>query len=266
MLVKICNGFLVVLCVLSFSACVTTPESGRQAFIITSENEESQMGLQAYSEVLKKEKVSSNARWNEIVQRVGARIAKSANKPEYQWEFKLLESKEQNAFCLPGGKVAIYTGILSVCQNEAALAAVMGHEVAHATARHGGQRMTVALGTQIGLVGFSAILGQNQSTEKNLLLAALGVGSQVGVMLPFSRSNESEADEIGLTYMARAGYDPKEAPRFWDRFSEVTKGSPPEFLSTHPASQNRKAALEAQVSKANAIYAGSPKYGIGETF
>lgn len=252
--------------VLFFSACVTTPETGRQAFIVTSEAEESQMGAQAYSETLKKERVSSNARWNQIVQRVGTRIAQVANKPEYHWEFKLIESKQQNAFCLPGGKVAIYTGILSVCQNEAALAAVMGHEVAHATARHGGQRITMALGTQLGLMGLSAILGGGESSQKNLLLAALGIGTQVGVALPFSRSNESEADEIGLTYMARAGYDPAEAARFWDRFGQSTKGAPPEFLSTHPASSSRKQALEGQLPKANAIYASSPKYGLGDTF
>ncbi len=224
------------------------------------------MGEQAYSEVLKKERVSSNARWNEIVKRVGTRIAAAANKPEYKWEFKLIESKEQNAFCLPGGKVAIYTGILPVCQNEAALAAVMGHEVAHATARHGGQRISMALGTQIGLMGLSAILGGEETKEKGILLAALGLGSQVGVMLPFSRSNESEADEIGLVYMARAGYDPAEAPRFWDRFSQVSQGAPPEFLSTHPASSSRKAALESQLPKANALYSTSAKYGIGDKF
>lgn len=255
-----------VLFILSLPACVTTPETGRQAFLLTSESQESQMGEQAYSEVLKKERLSSNAKWNEIVKRVGTRIAAAANKPDYKWEFKLIESKEQNAFCLPGGKVAIYTGILSVCQNEAALAAVMGHEVAHATARHGGQRVSVAMGTQLGLLGLSAILGGEQSQEKNMLLAALGIGSQVGVVLPFSRSNESEADEIGLVYMSRAGYDPAEAPRFWDRFSQVTKGAPPEFLSTHPASANRKAALEAQLPKANALYSNSPKYGIGDRF
>lgn len=247
------------------TGCVTTPETGRRAFIVTSEAEERQLGLQAFQEVLQKEKISGNARWNGILQRVGKRIAAAANKPEFQWEFRLLESKDANAFCLPGGKVAFYTGIFPFLQNEAAMAAVMGHEVAHATARHGGQRITTAMGTQLGVAALGSLLGGGEGSEKrNLMLAALGLGAQVGVALPFSRANESEADEIGLIYMARAGYDPREAPQFWSRFAKAGGGSPPQFLSTHPASGTRQEALQAQLPRVMPIYERSEKSGAGE--
>ena len=247
------------------SACVTTPETGRRAFVLTSEAEEAKMGDQAYREILSKEKVSSNARWNAILQRVGQRIAQAAAKPSFHWEFRLIESAQKNAFCLPGGKVAFYTGIFPIAKTEAGLAAIMGHEVAHATARHGGQRISVALGTQLGMAGLQAAMGGGDSTNKRMVLAALGLGTNVGVALPFSRSNESEADEIGLIYMARAGYDPREAPGIWARMAEGAGGGPPQFLSTHPASLDRKRALEAQQAKAWPIYEKSPQYGAGET-
>ncbi len=243
--------------------CVTTP-SGKKAFIITSESDEAGLGSQAYQELLSKERISRNAKWNEILKRVGARLARVANKPGYKWEFTLIDSPEKNAFALPGGKVAFYTGILRVCQNEAGIATVMGHEIAHATARHGGQRMTTAFGLQLGLAGLNAILGGEEgSDQKKLLMAALGAGAQIGVMLPFSRSHESEADLIGLRYMAEAGYDPREAPRFWGRFA--SSGEPPEFLSTHPNSRGRQAALAADLPKVMPLYEVSPRYGLGET-
>ncbi len=248
---------------LSFTACVTTPETGRRAFVMTSEGEEAQLGLQAFQEVKTKERVSTNPKWNAVLQRVGQRIAAAANKPSFQWEFVLLESKQVNAFCLPGGKVAFYTGIMPIALNEAGMAAIMGHEVAHATARHGGQRMTQAFGMQLGLSGLSAVLGGGSSTEKNLLMAALGVGANVGVALPFSRSNEAEADEIGMIYMARAGYDPHEAPQLWDRMSKLGGGGPT-ILSDHPSSPSRKAALEGQLPRALPIYNQSARYGSGE--
>lgn len=244
------------------AACVTTP-SGRKAFIVTSESEEMALGEQAYREMLSKERPSTNARWNAILQRVGARIAAAANKSEYQWEFRLIESKEQNAFALPGGKVAFYTGILPVCETEGGIAVVMGHEVAHATARHGGERISTALATQLGMAGIAAAMGQKDSTEKRMVLAALGIGATVGILLPFSRSNEAEADEIGLVYSSTAGYDPREAPRFWGRFAGKG-GSPPEFLSTHPNPGNRQQALTNQLPKVMPLYEKSPRYGLGE--
>lgn len=245
--------------VFSVSRCVTTPESGRSAIIVTSEAEEMRIGDQAFREVLAKERLSTNARWNEILQRVGRRIAAAANKPDYQWEFKLIESKEKNAFCLPGGKVAFYTGIFSVAQNEAGLATIMGHEVAHATARHAGQRMTLAMGAQ----GVSEILGGKNPENRKALLMALGLATTVGAVLPFSRANESEADQIGLIYMARAGYDPSEASRFWGRFGGEG-GGPPKFLSTHPPSKDRMQALADQQASVQGEYSRSPRYGLGE--
>jgi len=244
--------------------CVTIPETGRSVFVLRSERDEARLGEEAYREILSKENLSKNSRWNALLQRVGKRIAFAARKPSFQWEFRLIESAQQNAFCLPGGKVAFYTGIFRVAQHEAGIATVMGHEVAHATARHGGQRIALGIGAQLGMTGLMIALGEEQSTSKNLILAALGVGTQVGVMLPFSRSNESEADEIGLIYMARAGYDPREAPKFWERFSKKG-GSPPEFLSTHPSSRGRMEALNRDLAKVMPIYERSSKFGTGET-
>ncbi len=246
------------------AGCVTTPETGRSAFILTSEAQEKALGEQAFQEVIAKERLSQNKRWTELIQRVGKRIAAAANQPDYDWEFRLVESKEKNAFCLPGGKVVFYTGILPSAQTEAAVAAIMGHEVAHATARHAGQRITLALGTQLGMAALSGILGEEDSQEKQLLMAAIGVGATVGATLPFSRANESEADEIGLVYMARAGYDPREAPRFWERFARENAGNPPEFLSTHPSSEGRQQRLLEQLPKVLPLYERSPKFGLGE--
>jgi metalloendopeptidase OMA1, mitochondrial len=246
------------------TACVTTPETGRKAFIVTSEAEETQLGTQAFAEVLQKEKLSGNAKWNASLQKVGKKIASVAGKPGYQWEFRLIESKEANAFCLPGGKVAFYTGIFPYLKNEAGLAAVMGHEIAHATARHAGQRITTALGTQLGVAALGSILGGKDAQSRDLLLGALGLGFQVGVSLPFSRSNEAEADEIGLKYMAKAGYDPRQAPEFWSRFAKAGGGAPPEFLSTHPASGTRQEALQAQLPQVLPLYERSDRLGAGE--
>lgn len=231
--------------------------------MITSEGDEAKLGTQAFEEVLAKEKLSSNTQWNTILQRVGNRLAQVANKPDYQWRFVLLDSEQKNAFALPGGKVAFYTGILSVCENEAGIATVMGHEIAHATARHGGQRIATSFGVNLGMAGLSAILGgKSEGKDKQLLMLALGVGAQVGVMLPFSRTQEAEADEIGLRYMARAGYDPREAPRFWSRFAGKGGGTP-EFLSTHPASSSRQKALQADLPAVMPLYEKSPRYGLG---
>ncbi len=256
--------FLLVLIILLQPGCVTTPESGKRAFIITSEGEEAKLGVSAYSEILQKEKRSTNTRQIEILRRVGERIAKASGRNDFQWEFTLIESKEKNAFCLPGGKVAFYTAILPVCLNEAGLAVVMGHEVAHATARHSGQRISMAMGMQLGMGVVDVMLGED-STKKNLLMGALGIGATVGAVLPFSRAHESEADSIGLIYAARAGYDPNEAPKFWDRFGKETAGkSPPAFLSTHPPSESRMNALREQIPRVLPEYEKSAKYGSGE--
>jgi predicted Zn-dependent protease len=250
---------------LFLNGCVTNPETGRKSFLLISEGEEMQLGEQAYQQVLAKNQLSKRKDWNEILQRVGKRISQVANKPNFNWEFKLIESPEKNAFCLPGGKVAVYTGIMPILKNEAGMAAVLGHEVAHATLRHGGQRLTANLGTQLGVLVLGQILTGKDNSNRQLILAALGIGAQVGVILPFSRSNEEEADEIGLRYMARAGYDPHEAPLLWERFGASEKEGPPAFLSTHPSSKSRQEDLEKQLSSVLPAYEKSPRYGLGAT-
>ncbi len=247
------------------AACVTTPESGKQAFILISPAEESKLGYQAFGEILKKEKESTDARLVEITKRVGERLAKNTTMPDLEWEFKLFESDQMNAFALPGGKTAAYTGLLKVCENEAALAAVMGHEIAHVTARHGAQRMSQQMVVSSAMQAASVTLG---GANQGMIMGALGLGVQYGVQLPFSRGNEAEADQIGLAYMAKAGYDPREAVRFWTRFSKMKQGAqPPEFLSTHPADATRIANLNRFMPRALAQYKeAKTQYGLGETF
>lgn len=247
------------------SACVKTQVTGRQALIVTSESEENRLGREAYQQTLAKESLSKDSVGNQRLRRVGNRIARVANKLEYEWEFRLIESEEKNAFCLPGGKIAFYTGILKVMENEAQLAAVMGHELAHAIARHAGQRITLQFGEQLTFAALAEFMDAESSTGKTLLLQALGLGAAVGATLPFSRSHEEEADHIGLIFMAQAGYDPEEAVAFWEIFGE--KSSPvPEWLSTHPASDRRAANLKALLPTALPSYQESPRYGKGEIF
>ncbi len=262
MKIKIIAPIFVLLALLA--ACVTTPESGKQAFIMMSLSEEANLGKQAFGEILKKEKESQNARWVAITKRVGERLARNTTMPDLDWEFKLFESDQMNAFALPGGKTAAYTGLLKVCENEAALAAVMGHEIAHVTARHGAQRMAQQQVISVGMQMASGVAGASGA----MIMGALGMGVQYGIQLPFSRGNESEADQIGLAYMAKAGYDPREAVRFWTRFSKMKQGGqPPEFLSTHPADATRIANLNRFMPRAIAQYnAAKTKYGLGETF
>jgi predicted Zn-dependent protease len=186
-----------------------------------------------------------------MVKRVGGRISSAVEKylagqnhsdllEGYTWEFNLVKDSSVNAWAMPGGKVAIYNGILPVTQNENGLATVMGHEVAHAVAQHGNERMSQALLTQLGGVALSVALSQNPSQTNDLFLAAYGIGTQVGILLPYSRLHESEADRLGLIFMAMAGYDPRDAVAFWQRMAAQSKGgAPPEFLSTHPAHETR---------------------------
>lgn len=248
------------------AACVTTPESGKQAFIITSLAQEATLGEQAFGEILQKEKESTDARLVGITKRVGQRLAATTTMPDLEWEFKLFESDQMNAFALPGGKTAAYTGLLTVCENEAALAAVMGHEIAHVTARHGAQRMSQQMVVSSAMSAASISLAN--AASRATILGALGVGVQYGIQLPFSRGNEAEADQIGLAYMAKAGYDPSEAVRFWTRFSKMKQGAqPPELLSTHPADATRIANLNRFLPRALAQYKeAKTQYGLGETF
>lgn len=246
-------------------SCAKNPVSGKKSFLITSAADENAQGDQAYQEILKKEKVITGTAQSKMVEEIGAKIAAVANQPDFKWEFKTIESEEPNAFCLPGGKVAIYTGIFKYAKNEAGLATVMGHEIGHALARHGGQRMSQAIATNVLMAGVAVVgLGSMEPEKRNMVMSLLGVGATVGVLLPFSRSHETEADEIGLKLMAKAGYDPAESVNFWDRFSQASGGKgPPAFLSTHPSSEKRRDRLKEMLPEVSADYAASSKLGLG---
>jgi predicted Zn-dependent protease len=243
------------------AGCATVPITGRKSFNLIPESQAVALGSDAYREVLASAKVVRSGPDYERVLTIGRRIAAVSDRPNYEWEFALLDEPETvNAFCLPGGKVAVYTGILPVTQNDAGLATVMGHEIAHAIAQHGSERMTDQLALQIGGAGLEALLAGKSEGTQQLVLAAYGLGAQVGVLLPFSRSQESEADQIGLRYMARAGYDPREATRFWQRMANAGGGSrPPEFLSTHPDPAKRARQIEEWMPEAIADYERSQR-------
>ena len=229
------SGLAGVLAVVLF-ACQKVPITGRQQVILLSASEENRMGITAYKQIMKDEKLSKNRRINAMVKRVGRRIAKVANRPDFKWEFRVIEKDIANAFALPGGKVAVYTGILKYTQTETGLAVVMSHEVAHALARHGGERVSRSMIAQLGLTAVQVGLRTNDPAIMQGIALAYGVG----VDLPFSRGQESEADHIGLILMAKAGYNPKQAIPFWQRMEAGKKGqAPPEFLSTHPSGDTR---------------------------
>jgi predicted Zn-dependent protease len=237
---------------LVIAGCATTPYTHRKQFIMVSPQEEGQMGLQAYQDVLKKEKVSTDPAATALVKRVGERIAQAANKPDYQWEFTLLDNpKTVNAFCLPGGKVAVYTGILPLTQDENGLAVVIGHEVSHAIARHGAERMTEQ--GLAGLIEQGAVVAGLIKSQAALQTVELAYG--VGRGLPHSRAQEAEADHIGLILMAKAHYDPRTAVDFWSRMANASKGSaPPEFLSDHPSDAKRIQSIKEQIPEALSYY------------
>lgn len=236
--------------------CASAPYSGRKQILLISEGEEMSLGVKAYQDTLKKEKISTDPKVNSMVKRVGTRIAAVANKPEYAWEFTVIDNaKTVNAFALPGGKVAIYTGILPYTQTEAGLAFVVAHEVGHAIARHGGERMSEQLLLQIGQQGLNIAIASKSPAAIEAINTGYGLASTVGVILPFSRKMEYEADHIGLILMAKAGYDPREAPGFFERMMKASKNAkPPEFLSTHPADQARIRQINAFIPEAMTYY------------
>jgi predicted Zn-dependent protease len=230
------------------AACQSAPVTGRQQLIVVSDDEASDLGAQAFQEILAESTISNDAEMNAMVKRVGKRIA-AASGQDYDWEFVVIDDPEPNAFCLPGGKVAVHTGLFKVAKNEAQLAAVIGHEVAHATARHSAERMSQQMVLQYGLQAAGAT---SEFAAQNVEL--LAQAATLGVILPFSRDQEAEADEIGLIYMARAGYDPRAAIDLWRNMEAYTGPGGPEFLSTHPATGNRIAELEAAMPRALEIY------------
>lgn len=244
------------------TSCATVPETGRHQLLLTSASEEAQLGLSEFDKLKKSTRISHDPGLNALAQRVGSRIAAVAPLPDAHWEFVVFdEPKTANAFCLPGGKVGIYTGILPVTKDEAGLATVVGHEVAHAVARHGGERMSEGLLVAFGGLVLNEAMQKNSDTARAIALGSYGVGGSLAVMLPHSRMQELEADHIGLIYMARAGYDPRQSVEFWRRFAaynDKAGNHPIQFLSTHPVDATRIKRLEEALPKALAEYEKAP--------
>jgi predicted Zn-dependent protease len=241
--------------VLLLAGCESVPVTGRTQLQMVSEQQEIKMGLTSFKEILEKEKLDQDPVVNARVQRIGQRIAAATGRSDYQWEFKVIDNdKTLNAFCLPGGKVAVYTGILPVAQDDAGLAAVIAHEVAHAIARHGGERLSQEM--VVAGLGVATVVATSDSPNRNLYAGLLGAGAAVGFLLPYSRLHESEADRMGLIYMAKAGYDPRAALGLWQRMAAASKGKSksPEFLSTHPADETRIQDIERWLPEALSYY------------
>lgn len=239
-------------------SCATVPETGRHELLLIGADQEMQLGISEFQKLKQSAPICHDAKTNDMVQRVGKRIAAVAPLANAQWEFVVFEApKTVNAFCLPGGKVGVYTGILRITQDEAGLATVIGHEVSHAVAHHGAERLSEGLLAQYGGLILGQVIKTNSETTRDLALQAFGLGSTLGVILPHSRLQESEADHLGLIYMARAGYDPRQAVEFWKRmaaYSQQHGGQPIQFLSTHPLDEVRIKQLEAELPKAMAEY------------
>lgn len=257
---KILFSFFAVMVLLS---CNKTIFTGRKTLNLIPTSTLNSMSLTEYRTFISQNKTVSSSKDVDLVRRVGNDLkaavevyyrSKKMDKElkDFSWEFNVVDDPTVNAFCMPGGKVIVYTGILKVTQNEDALAVVMGHEIAHALANHGNERMSQGLIAQLGLTSLDLALSQKPAATRNLLMSAVGAGAQVGVLLPFSRKHESEADEIGLYLMCMAGYNPSEAAPFWKRMSSSGGSRPPEFLSTHPDPAKRSQTLRQLVPKAQA--------------
>lgn len=240
------------------------PETGRKSHVGMSVEQESALGLQTYQRVLSEAETVASGPELDMVKRVASHLAKATGQSGsgFDWAVALIRNQQVNAFCLPGGKIVVYTGILPVAQSEPALATVLGHEMAHATSRHGAQRVLEQNLTQTALSGIAISMSDMDYDKQRAVMGALGVGAQFGVLMPFSRKHEAEADQIGLHYMARAGYDPRESIGFWQRMESAGSAQPPEFLSTHPSHGSRIQQLQAEMPKAieeyNAAAAHTP--------
>ncbi|HET7853795.1 MAG TPA: M48 family metallopeptidase [Candidatus Methylomirabilis sp.] len=242
------------------TACATAPYTQRSQLMLISPGEENQLGAQAFRQVLSKEKVLRDPALQAVVDRIGWRVANAANRPDFQWQFIIIDNpKMANAFALPGGKVAVYTGMFPVARTEGGLAAVMAHEVGHVLARHGGERLSQGLLAQMGAAAVQVgMAGSNPGVVQGVMVA-YGLGANVGVLLPYSRLQESEADGIGVILMAQAGYDPREAVQLWQRMAKQDRQAPPEFLSTHPSPGTRIQELERLMPKALTYYRPTPE-------
>lgn len=249
-------------------ACSRNVLTGKKQFTLLPETELQAMGAQQYQQFLSSNKVisASNNRDLEMVRRVGQRITKAVETyyqekglsdklAGFKWEYNLVDDKAVNAWCMPGGKIVVYTGLLPISQNEAALAIIMGHEVSHALLQHGNQRMSTGIAQQLGGVALSVAVANKPAETQNLFLTAYGAGSAIGVMLPFSRKHELEADRFGLIWAAMAGYNPQEAIGLWQRMENASNGQkPPEFLSTHPSEGRRIDEIQKYMDEALKYY------------
>ncbi len=243
----------------AFSGCTTAPVTGRRELSLVSDDTVNQLGAQQYVQTLGKAKKDTNLEHNAQVARVAARLADTAERefhPGYQWEFSVIdEPKTVNAWCMPGGKIAVYSGILQLTQDDTGLATVLAHEISHALAHHGAERLSRSTLLQLGESGLLAAVNAGKPEATQAVGAALGIGAQLGVDLPFSRRQESEADHIGLVLMAKAGYDPAKALDFWQRMAEYSAGKePPQFLSDHPSTPNRIETLKAELPEAQSAF------------
>lgn len=243
-----------------WAGCATVPFTQRSQLLLTSEAQEMALGAEVYQHVLKDEKIIKDPRIVAPVREVGQRIAAVANKPDYAWEFNVIDAPDvANASVLPGGKVLVYSGLFPVARDTAGLAAVLGHEVAHAIARHGGERMSQGMVLDLVGAGLSTAFQGASPQKQQAILAAFGLGAQVGVMLPFGRSQESEADQIGMALMAQAGYDPVATLELWERMRAQASGTaPPEWLSTHPSYGTRVANIRKWLPEARSYFRPDP--------
>ena len=232
------------------------PETGRKSKVGMSVEQEAALGFQSYRQVLAQSRTITSGPQYELVRTVASRLAAATGKSGqgFEWQVSLVDEDKVNAFCLPGGKIVVYAGIIPIAQSPAGLATVMGHEMAHATSRHGAQRVFQQNLTQTAMTGLAVSLGDMDYEKQRAIMGALGAGAQYGILMPFGRNHETEADEIGLMYMARAGYDPQESLRFWQRMDRAGGAGPPEFLSTHPSHGTRIQQLQALMPKAMEEY------------
>ena len=264
---KMKNVFLAVILFFLWYGCSSVPVTGRRQLSIVSSSEMNTMAATSYQETLSSSKLSTNTEQTAMIKRVGERISKAVEQymeernmssaiSGFKWEFNLIDDPNTvNAWCMPGGRVAFYTGILPICQNDVGVAVVMGHEIAHAVANHSGERMSQELVTQMGGTALSVALSQKPEQTQQIAMTVFGVGTQLGAILPYSRLHESEADKMGLIFMAMAGYDPNEAPKFWERMQAASGGgAPPQLLSTHPSDSKRITDLKAAMPEAMKYY------------
>lgn len=259
---------VLILAAMMLSTCGSVPMTGRKQLSLVSEQEVLTLSLQQYGDFKKEAQMSTDKANTALVQKVGRNIANAVETwlrnngyeselQYYSWEFNLVKSTDVNAFCMPGGKIVVYEGILPVTRDETGLAVVLGHEVAHAVAKHANERMSQQMVAQYGNAAVGTALSTKSAAVQQIGATVFGLGAQYGVLLPYSRKQELEADHLGLVFMAMAGYDPRQAPAFWQRMEQLGGGSVPEFMSTHPSDQTRMEKIQKELPEALKYYKGA---------